>query len=278
MKLKIIAIIIILLILLIILLIYEENKIYGITKLKKYDKCLQSIEKKFNKKYPLNNNFFTITHYPNYHDFFSQFESYKYYVCESKNNIIGTCCFCKLINKNIYYVCDLKSLISGKNLTYYFFKRFILDNIFNFNLKGIFGITMQPNPIVDKLVNKYFFKKYDTLNLYEVEYIKLMKNLDIFYEYFNYFTFTYGYKILNIYNDKYEFVENKKIIHITRNKKNNDVDFKNLTNTKIMFCIPERHKFNTKLQNKNIIPINKMCIFGLFCNVKSWEFIETHMI
>ena len=94
----------------------------------------------------------------------------------------------------------------------------------------------------------------------------------------NYFTFTYGYKILNIYNDKNEFVENKKIIHITKNKKNNNIDLNDFKNTKIMFCVPERHKFNNKLKNKNIIPINKMCIFGIFCNVKSWEFIETHMI
>ena len=274
MKLKIFTIII----LIIIILLYESHKIYKITKLEKYDKCLQIIEKKFSKKYPLNNNFFTITHYPNYSDFFTQFESYKYYICISTNNIIGTCCFAKLKNKNMYYVCDLKSLISGKNLTYYFFKRFILDSILNFKFYGVFGITMQPNPIVDKLVNKYFFTKYDTLNLYEVEYTDIMNNLNIFYEYFNYFTFTYGYKILNIYNDKNEFVENKKIIHITRNKKNNNVDLNDFKNTKIMFCVPERHKFNNKLKNKNIIPINKMCIFGIFCNVKSWEFIETHMI
>jgi hypothetical protein len=272
MKLKIFAIILILLIL---LLLYEKNKIYELTDLKKYNKNLQNIEKKFSKKYPLNDNFFTITHYPNYNTFFNQFESYKYYLCISRNKIIGTCCFGKLKNINCYYVCDLKSLISGKNLTYYFFKRFVLSNIFKFKFYGVFGITMQPNPIIDNLVKKYFFKKYETLNLYEVEYIKLINNIDIFTEYFKDFTYTYGYKILNVYDKNNKFIENKKIIHITRNKENKNI---NLINSNLMFCVPEKHSFNDKLKLKNIIPINKMCIFGFNCNIKNWEHIETHMI
>lgn len=263
------------------MLLYEPNKFYKLKNLQEYNKELQNVERSFSKKYPLNNNFFTITHYPDYNNFFTQFESYKYYICISRNKIIGTCCFCKMKNVNIYYICDLKSLISGKNLTYYFFKRFILENIVEFKIYGIYGITMQPNLIIDKLVKKYFFQKYETLNLYEVEYIKLMNNVDIFSEYFNYFTFTYGYKILNIYDNNNQFIENKKIIHITRNKKNKideDINLTNLINSKIMFCVPEKHKFNHKLKFKNITPINKMCIFGLFCNIKSWNFIETHMI
>jgi len=263
MKLKIFAFIIFVFI--IFILLYEPLKFYKLRDLKEYNKELQNVERSFSKKYPLNHNFFTITHYPDYYNFFTQFESYKYYICISRNKIIGTCCFGKMKNVNIYYICDLKSLISGKNLTYYFFKRFILENIIEFKIYGIYGITMQPNLIIDKLVKKYLFKKYETLNLYEVEYIKLMNNNDIFVEYFNYFTFTYGYKILNIYDNNYEFIENKKIIHITRNKRNKmneDINLIDLINSKIMFCVPEKHKFNDKLKSKNIMPMNKMCIFG----------------
>jgi hypothetical protein len=72
-------------------------------------------------KYPLNHNFFTITHYPHYYNFFTQFESYKYYICISRNKIIGTCCFGKMKNINYYYVCDLKSLIPKKKFNILFF-------------------------------------------------------------------------------------------------------------------------------------------------------------
>ena len=42
----------------------EPNKFYNIKNLQEYNKELQNVERSFCKKYPLNNNFFTITHYP----------------------------------------------------------------------------------------------------------------------------------------------------------------------------------------------------------------------
>ena len=146
-----------------IFIVYNPNDIKHINSIKLYNDELETIEKKFNKKYPLNDNNFTIKHYPRYHSFFNQFQSYKYYICKENNKIIGTCCFAKLHNMNCYYICDLKSLIKGKNLTYYIFKKFILDNIFNLKSFGMFGITMQPNLVVDNLVNKYYFSTYDIL-------------------------------------------------------------------------------------------------------------------
>jgi hypothetical protein len=100
----------------------------------------------------------------------------------------------------------------------------------------------------------------------------------IFNEYFKNFTYTYGYKILNVYDKNNNFIENKKIIHITRNKENENINLINLIDSKIMFCVPSKNNFNNKLKLKNIIPINKMCIFGFNCYIKNWEHIETHMI
>jgi hypothetical protein len=42
--------------------------------------------------------------------------------------------------------------------------------------------------------------------------------------------------------------------------KQNENENENI-NSNLMFCVPEKHKFNNKLNLKNINPINKMCIF-----------------
>lgn len=76
-----------------ILIIFSNNNIYLIEKIypkNKIENILKSIEKDFSKKYQLDDNFFTITHYPNYLDFFSQFESYNYYVYIENKKILGT--------------------------------------------------------------------------------------------------------------------------------------------------------------------------------------------
>lgn len=286
----IIAIILILLIIIfIILFLYSHNNIYLIERIypkNKINNILNSIERKFSKKYPLNDNFFTIKHYPKYLDFFSKFKSYKYYIYIEKNKILGTCCFAKFNNINATYICDLKSLVNGKNLTYYFFKNYFLNN---FNFK-VFGITMQPNPIINKLKNKYFFKEYDILNLFEIEYTQILQNINIFYNYFGEFNFCYGNKILNIYDKNNNYIENKKIIHIYRlnnklnklNELNKNNNIKINLNDKIMFCVPYKHIFNILLKKKNIKPINKMSIIGFGIkigqDIKNFEFIETYMI
>jgi len=272
------------------ILFYVNNNVYLISdcyKKSKIDNILKLIEKDFSKKYPLNDNFFTITHYPKYLDFFSNFKSYKYYVYIKNNKILGTCCFAKfkkLKNINVTYVCDLKSFIKGKNMTYYFFKKYMLDNL---DYK-IFGITMLPNPVINKLKIKYFFKEYDILNLYEIEYNKILLNLDNFNDYFGEFSFCYGNKILNIYDKNNNLIENKKIIHICR--KNNDIKYIDIKyidiqlhyDEKIMFCIPHKHNFVKLLKNIEINPINKMSIIGfglkISVDIKNFEFIETHMI
>ena len=271
--------IIIIIIITIIIIFYLPNNIKCINSIK-YDDELERIEKKFNKKYPIGNNFFTIKHYPRYHSFFNQFLSYKYYIYKENNKIIGTCCFAKLYVLDCYYICDLKSFVKGKNLTYYFFKKFIINNIIHFNFSGMFGITMQPNLIVDKLVKKYYFSTYEILYLYEIKYEILLKNIKIFIDYFgNDFGITYGNKILNIYDKNDKFIETKKLIHIKRHNLDNFINNEIKLNDLIMFCVPSKNKFNIILKKNNIHFINKMNIFGIGLSKNiNWKFIETYMI
>lgn len=273
-------ILIIIAIIIIIIFFFKNNNIKKLN-IKINDNNLKLIEKKYSKKYPLNNNFFTITHYPNYNSFFLQFKNINYYVYKKNENILGTCCFTKFKNINAYYVCDLKSENKGNNLTYKFFKNFIFDK---FTYK-VFGVVMQPNKIIDKLKNKYYFKEYDLLNLYECNYKDILNNYILFKKYFGSINFTYGYKILNIYDDKNKLIETKKIIHLCTNNDKNYIDNliiinneKIKENDKIMFCLLKKHNLNKHLYKNNIFPINKMSIIGFGCNEINFNFIRTYMI
>ena len=261
---------IIIAIILFIILFFLHNSYY-IKNINIYENndLLEEIEKKFNKLYPIDNDFFSITHYPKYISFFNQFNKIKYYTYEKNKNILGTCCFAKFKNIDAYYICDLKSKNKGKNITYNIFKQFFIRNL-NFS---VFGIVMQPNIIIDKLKNKYYFTEYETLNLYEIEYKILLKNLLIFIEYFGEIKFTHGYKILNIYDKNNNLKNKKQIIHIcTSNDKKYVNNLQYICNKinfddKIMFCIPSKNSFNNILNSNNIVEINKMSIIGFGCEL-----------
>ena len=103
---------------------------------------------------------------------------------------------------------------------------------------------MQPNKIIDILKNKYYFTEYMTLHLYECTYKTILDNKVSFENFFGKIYYTYGYKILNIYDKNDKFIENKKLIHICTSVDNEYVD--NLViikknkiqlDDKIMFCL-----------------------------------------
>jgi hypothetical protein len=113
---------IIIAIILFIILFFLHNSYYiNNINIYDYNDLLEEIERKFNKLYPIDDDFFSITHYPKYTSFFDQFKNKKYYIYEKNNNILGTCCFAKFKNIEPYYICDLKSKLKGKNITYNFF-------------------------------------------------------------------------------------------------------------------------------------------------------------
>jgi hypothetical protein len=139
-----------------------------------------TVEKSFEKKYPIGNDFFSIVHFPKYSSFFKQFVNNKYYVHIDNNSVMGTCCISTLKN-NLCYICDLKTLSTNKNVTFKFIFKYYFDVICSIKLNNLqlFGIVMQPNKIIDKITTKYWIKKCENLLLYQITYKKYLENLDI---------------------------------------------------------------------------------------------------
>jgi hypothetical protein len=143
-----------------------------------------------------------------------------------------------------------------------------------------FGIVMQPNNIVDKLVDKYYVKKLTDLFLYQISYDTYMKNKNIFEVIFKNHYFVDGYKKLVLESSG----EQLKICHIATK---NDINYVNYVqdpiiidnNYEIMFCLPINSKHCETLKNAGIEHSSIMTVFGLFFNKNiDFEFIKTYMI
>lgn len=264
----------------IVLTIY--NKSLGITKCIEIEK-MQDVEKSFKKIYPIGDDFFTIVHSPKYSSFFDQFVENDYYICKNVNKkIIGTCCISELKNK-LKYICDLKTIVKGKSLTFNFLFKYHCDMMAKMNLKTIgcqmFGIVMQPNNAIDQIAKKYWITKCEELLLYQITYQKYLDNIDLIYNIFGKHFFVNGYKSLILESTKLPL----KICHLaTKN------DLKYVTQLQqpivpyeyeIMFCIPNTSKYNAQLKQQEINPSSTMAIFTIFNSKKyDWNFIRTYMI
>lgn len=255
---------------------------YNITE--KSDKCMKTTEKIFEKKYPLGNDFFTIVHYPKYSSFFDQFVKNKYYVHKNSfGKILGTFCVSEFKNK-LKYICDLKTLEGGKNLTFKFMFKYYYDLMFDCDIKNIgcqmFGIVMQPNKIIDNITKKYCIAKCENLLLYQISYEKYLEIKKLLEKVFGNHFFVDGYKKLIMESTKNEL----KICHLatlddlqyvkTLQNKLNDI-----SKHEIMFCIPSKNKYVEILNKNNVIPSSTMTIFSILNRFNNnLNFIRTYMI
>ena len=282
---KLIFKILILLLMLTILIIsfYYYNNIYPIQCIGNDQlNMLNSIEKEYAKEYPIGNDKFKIIHFPQYSSFFNQFNKFNkwiYMIKKNQDKIIATCCFANIFN-NIYYICDLKKINNNHNVTFDFmvYAKFL-------SINTTFGIVMEPNNIVDKLVNKYGYIKITTLNLYQIPYKIIKNNIALFNKIFPDFFIVNGYKqfilssdnsVLNCYH--IGVTSDAKLVSIQKPIPNDIIG----DNDNIMFCLKNSNKFNLILQKKlKINFINRMNIIANK-NISDSEFdfnnIKTYMI
>lgn len=238
---------------------------------------MSEIEKQYSKKYPLGDDFFIIRHTPKYSSFFEQFDDYDYLTYSKDNNIFGTMCLAKINNLDAYYICDLKSLERGHNVTTKFFV-YCFFNYSSFRNNRFFGIVMQPNKTIDNLARSSIFKKYCNLNLYRIEYRNIKKIDAILKKIFGNYYFVSGYKSLILEstnkpinlchiatkNDR-KYVKMQKKIYL------DDMD----DTFEIMFCIPSI--LSTEIDNY-VEPTSIMSVFGYGMENTNWNFVRTYMI
>lgn len=248
---------------------------------------MKLIERKYKKLYPIGKDFFSLTHYPNYVNFFDQFINYKYFVMRDNNhckhnfnNVIATCCISKI--NNLWYICDLKSFFPKYNTTYKFGKHIFLNYILTLKIKPIFfGIVMEPNKIINHIKNKYYFKKYETLCLYQIKYNDFVKNIKIMNEIFPNNFLVEGFKklllqstgkFLNIYHIA-QSIDSKYV------KIQNKANVVNPNNAEVLFCLPEKSIYIEKLNKFGVMFSSKMSVIGYNCeHVNDWSFIKSYMI
>lgn len=262
--------------------IYFYKNLFSIEELKS-DKIdiMEQIENKYGKKYPMGDDYFRIIHYPQYKSFFEQFSNYKYLVKKNQNQIVSTCCFTNLY-KDIYYICDLKKIGSNSNQTF----DFIAYGYIVLGIRKMFGIVMEPNPIINHLTNKYGFVKLNQLNLYKIKFSIIKKNKDFFDKIFPNFFIVPGYKKFILESNKTEL----KCYHIAQPTDINlipqlqkPISFNDIMDQDdIMFCIDSNSNSNLNylLELKNIFHTNKMSIIANKQINKKFNFdlLKTYMI
>ena len=263
------------------LISYFYKNIHTIEELKlEQMELMEQVEKNYEKKYPMGNDYFKIIHYPKYESFFEQFYEYKYLVKKNKTQIVSTCCYAN-IHKDIYYICDLKKFGFEKNQTL----DFITYGYLFFGIRKMFGIVMEPNPVITNLVNKYMFVKLAQLNLYKIKFSQIKKNMYFFNKIFPNFFMVTGFKKFILESNNTEL----KCYHIAQvidykfiTKIVQSIPFENIKDDDdIMFCINTKSNLNYLFELKNIFPTNKMSIIANK-QIKKEEFnfdlIKTYMI
>jgi len=272
----------------VLIILHSYKKSLNISKCvinKQWNHDMIFVEKSFEKKYPIGNDFFKINHYPKYSSFFDQFVKNNYYISRNDDDIIdGTFCISELKN-NLRYICDLKTHTSGNNLTFKFMYNYYYDTLFSYNCVNVmyplFGVVMQPNKIVDKITKKYWMTKYDDLLLYQILHATYENHINMFNFIFGEHFFVEGYKKLTLESNNNEL----KICHIATL---NDLNYigkqqkpltSNIDKYEIMFCLPKSNKNVKYLHDNNIYHSSIMTIFGtLSINKLNWNFIRTYMI
>jgi hypothetical protein len=260
-------------------LIYLFRKIYSIEKLDLNQmEIMESVEKKYGKKYPLADDYFKIIHYPRYYSFFNQFKDYKYLIKKNFNNISSTCCFTQIKN-DIYYICDLKKIGLEKNQTVYF----IVYGYLFLRIRKMFGIVMESNPTIKYLSEKFNFIKPFEFNLYKIKFSILKENQQILNEIFPNFYIVEGYKkfILESNNEELICYHIAQPIDILLVKEQKPITFDKINDSDdIMFCIDSKSNLNQLLFRNDIYFINKMSIIANKDFTKEFDFnlIKTYMI
>lgn len=260
---------------------YFYSNIFVIEELKSEQmEVMEQVEKTYEKKYPIGNDFFKINHYPKYTSFFEQFNNYKYLVKKNKNKITSTCCFANIYT-DIYYICDLKKIGQEKNQAY----NFVAYAYIMLGIRKLFGIVMEPNPVINNLIDKYGFIKIEQLNLYKIKFNQIKNNIDIINKIFSNFYITSGFKKFILESNKTEL----KCYHIAHLndckitiKPVESILFEKIKDEDdIMFCINTKSNFNYLLELKNIFPTNKMSIIANKQIIKEefdFDLIKTYMI
>ena len=300
-------IIIITAILVMIIFLYIYNSRSNIKIMNSNMNELNEIEVKYQKEYPIGDDYFRIKHYPDYKSFFEQFDSYKYlaYYKSTPNllgtefnnslainnnllgtefnnslainanldsHLLGTCCFAKIGKYN--YCADLKTLYPGYNLTYKFFRYAIL----NLGITNFFGITMKPNKYIEHLTKKYFITEYTELYLYQIKLSEITELVDLYLKnIFGKYFFVEGFKKLILKSTNNEL----KILHLATSDDKLDkqkIFDPKYTDYEIMFCLEKSNKYIKKLRNKNIKETSKMSVYGFNNHGVKWNFIRTYMI
>lgn len=272
-------------IIIIIIIMFVQNTTQNITCNEKINNnTMAIIENKFSKKYPIDDDYFRIVHCPKYSSFFDQFINYQYFITKDSN---ATCCIAKLKN-GFGYICDLKSHKKKQNNTFKFIFTYYLKKWKNFQISNnnLFGIVMEPNNVVNKLSNKHLYtsKKHATINLYQIPHETYISVKHVLNKIFGHHFFVEGYKKLILESNN----KSLKIGHLaTLNNKHNDLHvvniiqkpILNLDNYELMFCIPEKSKYNNDLSVLGIKVKSQMSVYGIFVNNNvNWNFIRTYMI
>ncbi len=149
----------------------------------------------------------------------------------------------------------------------------------------MFGIVMEPNPVITNLVNKYSFVKLAQLNLYKIKFCQIKKNIYFFNKIFPNFFMVTGFKKFILESNGIElkcyhiaqFIDYKFIIKTVQS-----IPFENIKDDDdIMFCINTKSNLNYLFELKNIFPTNKMSIIAnRQINKEEFNFdlIKTYMI
>jgi hypothetical protein len=252
---------------------------------------LKTFEKKLSHPYPLDNDYFNISHGENYYAFFDRLGDLHMNILEDKGEIVGTACgMLRNIVYNdkqkckVWYLGDLKISPEYRGK----FLPFKMLTAANDKLKlsnKIYGITMNgktENKIV-RLAKKIPTMKFEigpTLMIYSMDYKTFnAKNVqNVIKKYRGDFGYTSLCEIKDLILQSTNLP--MKILHLNwnDNDKNNNVDINNINdinNYTIMFCCPNNDSMYDELIKNNVTTdITAMIIHHNMydCN---WNFILT---
>ncbi len=133
-------------------------------------------------KYPLESDYFRISHGSNYLNFFKKLGKYDYYyMLDSNNNVCGTACgvLRNIQGTKTWYICDLKvdPKARGNKFSFKCLVKALIPSYLKAN--KCYAICMQPNNPVDKLISKLYYPKIkptEKINIYLLNYLDILHN------------------------------------------------------------------------------------------------------